>query len=328
MTIFITGGTSSIGRVLVQELARQGQPMRLLVRPNSNRSGLELPGVEFVPGDVTDPQAVKAAMRGCDRVTHMAAVVGQNTPETEWWRVNQDGSRNVLQVAYEQGVSSMVQVSTLAVWGYTAPGETADETRQVDVGKYFNLYQKTKHAADEIARDFAARGLSVKIIYPAFGYGCSRASSHPSLQDQTLLRMASGKPVAIMGSGRNRLCLEYYNDTVLGIQLAHERGRSGDGYILGGENLTFPELWVAIAKLLGKETPTRRIPLPLLRLVSQVSRLLTGKSPLPPEFFEMISYNWVFSSAKAQRELGWQPHTFRDGIAETWAAYQKMGMKR
>lgn len=325
-TTFVTGGTSSIGRVLVQEMSRQGESLRVLVRKSSNLQGLELPGVEFVFGDVCDARSVADGMKGCQRVTHMAAIVGQDVAESEWWRVNRDGSRNVLEAAYRQGVSSLVQVSSLSVLGTTQPGEMADENRPIDPARYTNLYQKTKHAADEIAREYAAQGLAVKIVYPGFGFGCSRASSHPSMQDQTLLRMAAGKPTAIMGSGENRLCVAYYNDTVEGIRLAHERGAAGQGYILGNDNLTFPEIWAAVAHVLGKQPPTRRIPLGLLRGVSFLNEKIRGKPIFPADFFDMIGLNWCFSNRKAREELGWQPRTFEQAIAATWKAYQALGM--
>ena len=286
MTMFITGGTSSIGRVLVKELAAQGTPMRLLIRKNSDRSGLELPQVTFIEGDVTDPEAVRQGMQGCQTVTHLAAVVGQNLPEAEWWRVNRDGSRNVLQAAVDLQIPSMVQVSSISVLGHTRPDEIADETRPVDTSKYLSLYQKTKHAADEIAREFAAKGLPVKIVYPTFGYGCSHA--------------------------------------VAGILLAHEKGQAGEGYILGNENLTFPEIWAAIAQVLGKQPPRRRIPLPVLKLVSSASRFLTGKSVFPPDFFDMIGLDWCFSAHKAQEQLGWRRHSFLDGMQAAWAGYQHL----
>ncbi len=322
MKTFITGGTSSIGRVLVKELVQRGEQARILVRKTSNLEGLELPGIEFVYGDVTDPKTVIQGMQGCERVSHLAAIVGQNVSETEWWRVNRDGTHNVLQAAKELGIESMVQVSSVSVLGPTEPGEIADETCPIDTSRYMNLYQKTKHAADELAREYASQGLRVMVIYPCFGYGCSFASSHPSLQEQTLLRMAAGKPVAVMGSGKNRMCLSYYNDTVNGIRLAHEKGQAGEGYILGGENLTFPEIWAAVAHALGKQPPRRRIPLRLLQAITILSRTITGKSVFPPEFFEMIAWNWCFSSAKAQRDLGWTWLPFSEGIIRTWVEYQ------
>jgi nucleoside-diphosphate-sugar epimerase len=328
MTMFITGGTSSIGRVLVRELAAKKVPMRVMVRKNSKRSLLEFPGVTFVDGEVTDAEAVRKGMQGCQTVTHLAAIVGHNVPEAEWWRVNRDGARNILQAAYDLHVDSMVQVSSISVMGSTQPGEIADETRPIDSGSYVNLYQKTKHAADEIAQDYAAKGLPVKIVYPAFGYGCSQATSHASLHEQTLLRSAAGKPVAIMGSGRNRLCLAYYNDTAAGILLAHERGKAGEGYILGNENLTFNEIWAAVAKVLGKEPPRRHIPLRVLKLISSASGVLTGKPIFPTDFFEMIGFDWYFSNRKAKEMLGWQPHSFSEGLSETWMEYQKQGWKK
>lgn len=327
MKTFITGGTSSIGRVLIKQMAEQSGMARVLVRKSSNVHGLELPGIKFVYGDVTKPDALKRGMEGCQRVTHMAAIVGYNVPESEWWRVNRDGTRNVLEAAQSAGVESMVQVSSLSVLGHTEPGELADESRPIDTSKYLNLYQKTKGAADNLARDFVARGLPVRIVFPAFGYGCSFASSHPSLQDNTLLRMAAGKPTAIMGTGKNRLCLAYYRDTVQGIFLAHERGTSGEGYILGGENLTFSELWKVVAEILRKELPKRRIPLWLLKSVSTISRAVKGTSLFPPDFLDMISFDWNFSSAKAEHELGWKFHTFCNGMKETWAEYKAQGWK-
>lgn len=301
--------------------------MRVLVRKSSNIKGVELPGVELIRGDVTDAKAICAGMEGCQRVIHMAAVVGHNVPEAEWWQINRDGSKLVFEEACKHAVASIVHVSSLSVLGFTEPGELADETRPIDTTKHLTLYQKTKFAADEIARAFAVQGLPIKIVYPAFGYGCSFASSHPSMQDQTLLRMASGKPTAIIGSGKNRLCLAYYKDTVRGIELAHERGRAGEGYILGGQNLTFPEIWEVVAALLGKEVPKRRVPLPLLRTISALSRFITHKSVFPPEFFEMIAFDWNYSSAKAERELGWSFTPFVEGIAETWSGYQAQAWK-
>src|SRR5512141_3472415 len=111
MTIFITGGTSSIGRVLIKTLAGEGIPVRVLVRPSSDRRELDLPGVEFVSGDVSDPPSVRRGMQGCEQVVHMAAIVAYDLPEETWWKVNRDGTRTVLQTALDLEVRSMVQVS-------------------------------------------------------------------------------------------------------------------------------------------------------------------------------------------------------------------------
>lgn len=327
MTIFVTGGTSSIGRVLIKEFSGKGELLKVLVRQSSNRSGLNLPGVSFVEGDVTDRKSVFSGMRGCNQVVHMAAIVGNNLPEAEWWRVNREGTRTVLQAAKEFGVQSMVQVSSASVLGDTEPDEIADERRPIDPQKHYNLYEKTKFAADELAREFASNGLPVKIVYPGFGFGCSFASSHPSLQDQTLLRMVSNKPVAIMGTGKNRLCVAYYKDTAEAIRLALVHGVSGQGYIIGNDNVTFVDIWRVIADVLGKKAPTMKVPLSLLKTISRLSETLRGKPIFPQDFFDMVSLNWCFSNKKAVTELGWQPKTFEEGINETWVDYQKGGWK-
>ena len=140
--------------------------------------------------------------------------------------------------------------------------------------------------------------------------------------------MATGKPVAIMGSGKNRICLSYYKDTIAGILLAHEKGKAGEGYILGNDNLTFKEIWVAVAKVLGNEPPRSRIPLPVLRLISTANHVFTGKFIFPSDFFDMIGFNWCFSNRKAMEQLGWQPRSFYDGLKETWEEYQNQGWKR
>jgi nucleoside-diphosphate-sugar epimerase len=325
MKTFITGGTSSIGRVLIKELSAQGEPLRVLVRKSSNLDSLSLPNVEIVYGDVTDERSVREGMAGCDQVIHMAAVVGGSLPEEEWWRVNRDGTGFVLRAAESFGIKSMVQVSSLSVLGNTEPGEVADESRPIDPGRHTNLYQKTKFAADEMAREYAAKGLPVKIVYPGFGFGCSFASSHPSMQDQTLLRMAAGKPCAIMGDGKNKLLAAYYNDTVAGIQLAHLHGKAGEGYILGNEAVTFPEIWHAVALVLGKQAPTRKIPLRFLKGVSAFSEAVFHKRIFPQDFFDMVGLNWNFSNRKAVEELGWRPLTFAAAMQKTWEAYQSSG---
>jgi dihydroflavonol-4-reductase len=325
MTTFVTGATSSIGRVLVTRLVEQGEPVRVLVRASSNRSGLPSAGVEYVVGDVTDPAAVLAGMEGCERVTHLAAVVGGAVPESVWWQVNLEGTRHVLEACQTLGVVSCVLVSSLSVLGHTDPGELADETRPIDPTRHTNLYQKTKYAAQQLALNYAGRGLNVKIVYPGFGFGCSFASSHPSMQDQTLLRMASGQPCAIMGSGQNRLLVAYYADTSAAIDLAHQRGQSGGGYILGNENVTFPEIWQGIAHILSQPVPTRRIPLGLLRMLSAVSGAVFHREIFPADFFDMVGLNWNFSNRKAHAELGWQPLPFTAAMQQTWTAYQKSG---
>lgn len=328
MTHFITGATSSIGKILVHEALSRGETVRAFVRGTSRREGLEVPGVEFAVGDVSDYGSVLAGMRGADRVTHLAAAVGADIPESEWWRITRDGTSAVLRAACELGVASLVGVSSLSVLGDTLPGELRDETGLPDPASYSGIYQRTKRAADELVRAAAASGLNASIVYPGFGYGCSSAQSHASMAEMTLLRMARGEPVGIMGSGRNRMALAYYRDTARGILLAHERGKAGEGYLLTNGNFSFPEIWEAIATVLGKKAPRRRIPLPFLRAVSSFGRLLTGRPVFGGDFLDMVSKDWNFSNEKARRVLGFRPMGLLESLEETWREYLEAGFGR
>jgi dihydroflavonol-4-reductase len=314
MTTFITGATTPLGRVLVRELVRQGEAVRLLVQPESNRSGLELPSVAFIRGEITDAVAVRKGVTGCDRVCHLTEPPEQIN-EATLWRIQREGTRNVLQAAQDLHVTSVVQVSSVAVLGPTKGDEPADESHVTTTS--INLTSvKTQQAANEIASEYAAKGISVKIVYPGVGYGCVRAPGNGGLAEHTLLRLASGKPAVIPGKGRNHLPVSYFKDTVQGILLAHERGRTGEGYLLIGETPTWTELWQSVSEVLGKPVLTRNTPLFWAKMTNA----------LPTELLELASYDWLFESEKATRELGWRPLSWHDGLVETWEEYQAIGV--
>jgi len=316
MTTFITGATTDLGRVLVREMVQQGEALRLLVRADSNRSGLELPGVEFIRGDIGDAVAVRKGMTGCDRVCHLAGL--DTSPTTMNGDIHHDLARLVMQAAQDMRVGSVVHVSDLRLLNPSgADADAADETHTVDPAR-LNKPLKSRHAADAVAREFAAKGLPVKLVYPGLGYGYVRAPGQGGLAAWTLLQFANGGAATIPGNGRTRLPVAYFKDTAQGIRLAHERGRSGEGYILGGETLTWPQLWAAIADVLGQDIPTRQTPLWLARVMAA----------LPAEVLDLCVRDWHVSAEKARRELGWRPLSFRDGIAETWEEYAALGMDK
>jgi dihydroflavonol-4-reductase len=324
MTTFITGATGALGRVLVRELVRQGDAVRVLVRPTSNRAGLELPGVEFIRGEVNDLVAVRKGITGCDRVCHLASVNG-SAPEPEMWRVNREGTRTVLQAALDLRVASVVQVSSVIALGPTHDGAEAGEQHRAAAGRPYTLYQQTRRAADDLARAYVRKGLPLKLVYPGFGYGCLRAAPASPLTAQTLLRMAAGKPGVIVGNGRTRIAATYYRDIVQGILLAHSHGQTGEGYLLVGASLTLPELWAAVAEVLGKTPPQRRLPLWLAAVSSGLAHLTAGQLPFPADFVAMLRRDWNFSSEKAIRTLGWHPRPPRVALAETWEEYRALG---
>lgn len=327
MTTFITGATTSLGRVLVREFVRQGEAVRLLEQPDSNRSGLELPGVAFVRGDVTDSVAVRKAIAGCDRVCHIPTAA-EGVGESQLWRIQRDGTRNVLQAALDLRVASVVQVSSPTVLGPTvsgprtpsrngddpAPGDIpADE--QVRPGSPISLWVKTQLAADEIVNEYLTKGVPAKIVYPGVGFGYVRPPGDSGLAEHTLLRLAGGKPT-VLPAGNHRLAVTYYKDIAQGIALAHERGRTGERYLLVGVSVTWVELWQTIAAVVGKPGPQRATPHWWARLTNA----------LPPDLLELAGHDWNFHSTKAQIELGWEPLPLDEALAETWEEAQTQGV--
>lgn len=289
MTVFITGATGNLGRVLVRELVRHGIAMRLLIQPDSNRAGLELPGVEFVRGELSDLVTVRKGMTGCDSVFHL---VPSGAPLA---------NATLLQAAQDMRVAGVVLVSDLAALGPTQGPDPVDESQVAPL--------------PAPVQEAAAKGLGVTAVYAGMGYGCVRAPGHGGLAEHTLLRLAANQPLSIPGQGRNPLALAYYKDTVQGILLAGDRGQAGQSYFLSGEPVTWPELLDTIADILGRTPPRRRTPLWWMRM----------SGALPADVLAWAGRDWRYSSDKARRELGWRPLSIRDGMAETWEEYQALG---
>jgi nucleoside-diphosphate-sugar epimerase len=323
--ILVTGGTSSIGKVLVRQLSARGGRVRLLMRPTASRAGLELPGVELVPGDVTDSASVDRATEGCSLVYHLAAIVGTARDRAAWDRVNVQGSRNVFEAARRSG-ARVVFVSSIGALGWTEPGEIADETRPRGPRTWAGHYGRTKNEAEDVLRELVGRGLRGCTVYPGFGYGPSRAVSHPGLTDNTLLRLAAGKPLPLLW-GRNRLCVSYFQDTVRGCIAAAERGRPGEGYVLGGDNLTFQEIIAGAAAALGRRSPRLKVPVALLGTIIGFAKRVRPELAIPDELLDMFGRSWAYSSAKAERELGFRPTSYEQGMRETWRDWQALGWR-
>ena len=313
MTTFITGATTSLGRVLVRELVRQGEAVRLLVQPESNRFGLELPSVAFIRGEITDAVAVRKGVTGCDRVCHLLEAPDPLN-ESVLARIHREGTRNVLQAAQDLHVASVVQVSSAAVLGPTQGEEAADEEHaaKANVGL---AWIRSQQAANEIARDYAAKGIPVKLVYPGVGYGYVRSPGNGGLAEHTLLRLATGKAAVVPGKGHNHLPVAYFKDTAQGILLAHERGKPGEGYLLVGDTPNWVDMWQTVFDVLGKPALFRNTPLFWAKLTNA----------LPADLLEIAGHDWRFDSEKAERELGWRPLSWHDGLVETWEEYQAIG---
>jgi farnesol dehydrogenase len=281
-----------------------------------------------VQGDVTDPDAFRRAAEGCQAIVHAAAHVKVwDRDKRRFAEVNVGGLRHAADAATSAG-AVLVYISSFIALGPT-DGRVFDEETPRAAGDAHNQYEKTKWEADVLARRLAAEGRAVVRLYPGvvYGPGALTAGNHVA---QVLVQHASGKLPGLLGPGDRRQCFAYVEDVADGVASALERARPGSAYILGGENRTVTELFDAFRVATGIPVPKRHIPYAVAGLVGRAQRLwaeLTGHEPqLTDEVVEIYRHEWAYSSARAERELGYRITPFGEGIARTAAWLQERGV--
>lgn len=321
MPIFVTGGTGFLGINLVRMLVSRGHRCRLFVRPTSSRLGLDLGGIEFVHGDITDRHSLQRAMDGCDRVFHLAAWV-EITPwgMSEARRVNVEGTRNVVEAALETGIERLVHTSSVATIGSGSLDHPADETTECAVRDCHTPYYQTKREAEEVVLDAVDRGLDAVIVNPTYLVGPWDA------------KLGAGRMLTQAVAGRLRIVPRRGGINFVDVRrvaegqwLALEKGRTGRRYILGGENLSYRAFLDRIAKLSGVDVA--RMPMPYAALFpfaavgSVCGRMFprafrdANLSVLRSAFLEHF-----VRSDRARDELGFEVASIDDAIhaAITW----------
>jgi farnesol dehydrogenase len=316
--LLLTGGTGFLGKAVARALDRRSHTLRVLARPTSDRRGLPA-AAEFAEGDVTDAASLKTAARGCDAVVHMAALVKMWVPERERFEaVNVGGLNNALEAAREAGARLVYTSSFIAV-GPAGP-EPADERTVHPGDRYRNDYERTKAEADRIARAAAAAGQDVVILYPGVVYGPG------DLTDGNLVvKMVDdhlhGRFPGIIGPGDRLWSYAFVDDVAEGHADALERGRAGERYFLAGENVTMVGLFARLEEVSGTPPPRRHIPYGVAEALGRSLVLwaeMTGRPPLlTHEVVAVFREHWAYSSAKAERELGYRPRPLIDGLRQT-----------
>jgi NAD+-dependent farnesol dehydrogenase len=323
MRIFLTGGTGFLGKRLAGRLIEQGHQVVALVRPRSAQGGSrprEMPrGVTTVPGDVVDLESLVKGADGCDAVVHGAALVKMWVPDRGAFdRVNVGGLRNILQAARRVGARRIVYVSSFIALGPT-DGKVADETWVHAAGGHHNDYERTKAAADLVAREESAKGAPLVTVYPGVIYGAGELTDG-SLMTKTI-RDFMRRRVPYLGSGDQVICYAFIDDVVAGLLLALERGREGRGYILGGTNASYHELFALLSRLTGAPVPSLHVPFwamgmvgKLLRWQAELTRL---EPPITDEVVEIYRHDWAYASDRAVNELGYRITPLEEGLRRT-----------
>ncbi len=319
MATLITGATGYIGSILTRQLADQGEEIHVLCRTQPEAKEIERTNIKLFKGDITEPDSLIKAMRGIDRVHHMAAYarIWAKDPGI-FYRINVEGTKNLLEAAKKSGIKKVVYTSTAAVIGPTA-GRPMTENDPRTTG-FFNPYEETKAEAEQIALAFANNDLQVVIINPSRVYGPGLDSgSNPFTKIIELY--IKGKWRIIPGNGNDIGSYCYVDDVVHGILQAMEKGRSGERYILGGVNVTFNEFINTTRQLSGIDKKLRHIPFSVLSIFSHLQLAyakLTGKPPtITPDWIRKYNYHWALDSSKAMNELGYRIRPLEEGIAYT-----------
>jgi dihydroflavonol-4-reductase len=307
MLVFVTGATGFVGSHVAQVLAEQGADLRLLVRSSSNPSNIQGLKAERVVGDLRDPASLEKVMAGCDVLFHVAADyrLWVRDPE-QMYRANVDGTRAILQAARSNRVRRVVYTSSVATMGFTSDGQPADENSPVSFDSMIGHYKRSKFMAEEVAIKAGKSGMDVVVVNPTTPVG--EQDIKPTPTGRIIVDFLKKKFPAYVDTGLNLVDVK---ECARGHVAALERGRSGERYILGGENLTLKQILDKLAVITGLPSPKVKLPYAVALASGLVDTVVTGlllrREPrVTLDAVRMGRKKMFVSSAKAGRELGWK----------------------
>jgi len=301
--VLVTGASGFLGLHVASVLIERNYPVRALVREGSRVDSLD---VERVTGDLRDAASLARAVAGCSLLFHVAADYRLWSKDpAELYRSNVEGTRSLLQAAQHAGVERIVYTSTVGCIGIP-PGGIGDEDTRVTLAEMAGHYKRSKFQAEQVALEFARAGLPVVIVNPTAPIGDHDVKPTPT--GKIVLDFLNGDMPAFIDTGLNVVDVR---DTAEGHLLACERGRVGERYILGSENLTLAQILGKLAKISDRKAPAVRLPYAVAYCAGACSTAwagITGRPPrIPLEGVRMARKKMWLSHQKAERELGFHP---------------------
>lgn len=328
-TILVTGVSGFVGSAVARALAAEGRTVRGLIRASSPRANLtDFPG-ELVEGDLRDPAAVARAMNGVRHLFHVAADYRLWAPDPEEIvRNNRIGTETVMRAALTAGVERIVYTSSVATLKPSAAGPV-DETSAASPEQAIGAYKRSKTVAERLVEELVAtQGLPAIIVQPSTPIGPRDVKPTPT--GRIIVEAANGRMPAFVDSGLN---LVHVDDVAAGHVLAMAKGRIGERYILGGQDVMLGDMLAEIAALVGRKAPTVRIPRAPLYPLAWINEMLaraTGKTDpfLTLDSLRMARNRMFFSSARAEAELGYRARPHGQALKDAIDWFRQAGMIR
>jgi len=307
MMIFLTGATGFVGHHVARELAAQGADLRLLVRKSSKLQNLEGIKGEIHIGDLSDPESIRPALEGCDALMHVAADYRLWIPDPQaMYRANVDGTRELLRMAREAGIKRVVYTSSVATMGFRKDGIIVNEDTPVTLKAMVGHYKRSKFMAEQVAIEAAKSGQHVMILNPTTPIGSNDAKPTPT--GRIFVDFLNHKFPAYVDTGLN---LVDVSEVAKAHATALTKGRPGERYILGGENLSLKQILDKMSAITGIPSPTMKIPFAIAATYAffeeNITGRIRGREPRATlEEVRMGRKKMYASSARAQQELGFR----------------------
>lgn len=327
MTVLVTGATGFVGSAVAQALIAAGEEVRVLIRMSSVRRNVNRLNVEIVTGDLTDPASLDAAVSGCSAVFHVAADYRLWTRHPEaMMQTNVEGSRALVAAAMKADVERIVYTSSVATLGIPGGGIAGSEDTPSTLNDMIGVYKRSKFLAEDVVRALIRdQGAPVVIVNPSTPVG--PRDIRPTPTGRMIVEAAAGRMPAFIDTGLN---VVHVDDVAAGHLLAWKKGRVGERYILGGENLTLAAILGEIATLCGNKPPWIRLPhgavLPIAYLAEAWTRLTGGDEPFATvDGIRMARKKMYFTAAKAECELGYRARPVSEAFADAVAWFRENG---
>lgn len=322
----MTGATGFVGSHVARVLAEQGAELRLLVRSGSNLKNIEGLKAERVVGDLREPASLETAMSGCEVVFHVAADyrLWVRDPQ-QMYLANVEGTHALLDAARKSGVRRVVYTSSVATMGFTSNGHLADENSPVSLDNMIGPYKRSKFMAEEVAISAGRSGMDVVVVNPTTPVG--EQDIKPTPTGRIVVDFLKKKFPAYVDTGLNLVDVDV---CARGHVAALEKGRSGERYILGSENLTLKQILDKLGAITGLPSPKVEVPYAVALAAGAVDEIVTGRilgrEPRATiEAVRMSRKKMFVSSSKAEQELGWKTVPVDDALRRAVAWFRANG---